>query len=98
TLSRLGSPLSVDGIVGERTRAAIRDFQREHDLRPSGTPDPLTAQRLQAAATGRAAPWVAVVRPTQSVETAAYRGARQSGVPVDWHYELAGFRVMVLEG
>ena len=89
--------LAVDGILGERTDAAIREFQAGHKLPLTGIPDVATVLRLQSLRTGDHAPRVVVVRPSRRLEHTAYRGARQSGVPVDWHYELAGFKVLVLE-
>lgn len=41
-----GSHLDVDGRWGPATRAALEDFQRSHDLKPTGRMDSATRQAL----------------------------------------------------
>ncbi|MBI4373110.1 MAG: peptidoglycan-binding protein [Candidatus Omnitrophica bacterium] len=38
----------IDGIVGKKTRAAIRAFQEKHDLKPDGVAGPKTWEKLKA--------------------------------------------------
>lgn len=46
-LSDLGfEPGAIDGLMGPRTRAAVRKFQREHALKPSGRLDAATLKAL----------------------------------------------------
>ncbi len=50
-LNTLGHDAGVaDGVVGSRTRAALRDFQLEQGLPADGYPDPRTLEALNAAA------------------------------------------------
>lgn len=50
-LNRLGFDAgSEDGLLGPRTRAAIRAFQKEHSLPPDGYPTPALLKRLRALA------------------------------------------------
>jgi membrane-bound lytic murein transglycosylase B len=50
-LNTLGHDAGVaDGVVGTRTRAALRDFQLEQGLPADGYPDPRTLEALNAAA------------------------------------------------
>jgi localization factor PodJL len=49
-LSVLGySPGPIDGMMGERTRQAIMNFQSDHELLPTGRVDPALLERLQLA-------------------------------------------------
>lgn len=97
-LNRLGvGTLGVDGLVGPDTRAAVAKFQSSFGLPPTGEPDPATVQALQARLVGPIAPRVTIVRPSRHAEEVAYRGSRQSGAPVDWLYERAGFAPAVLD-
>ena len=43
-------PLQTDGIWGPKTRAALKEFQREHRLPVTGTLDPATVDALENAA------------------------------------------------
>jgi len=45
-LNEQGFTLSVDGILGPKTEAALRDFQQRHDLEPSGQPSEATLREL----------------------------------------------------
>lgn len=46
-LIRLGHDIgAADGLLGERTREGIRDYQRRHDLPINGTPSPLLLQHM----------------------------------------------------
>ena len=50
-LSVLGyGPGPIDGMMGERTRQAIMNFQADHELLPTGRVDPALLERLQLAA------------------------------------------------
>jgi cellulose synthase operon protein C len=89
--------LGLDGIFGRKTGEALRAFQAKSGLPVTGEADPVTVQRLHAAVTGERAPWVAIVRPSRRAEELTRRGSRQSGVPVDWVYQLHGFRTLVLD-
>ena len=55
TLNRLGTepPLSLDGSFGPLTVAAVKDFQRAHDLQPDGMIGPQTIDALTACAAER---------------------------------------------
>lgn len=49
-LNNLGHPCGeADGIVGARTRAALRQFQSRHGLKPTGAIDPATVNALRSA-------------------------------------------------
>ena len=43
----LGTRLKVDGQFGEKTRRAVKRFQKEHGLQQDGVPGPLTRKRIQ---------------------------------------------------
>jgi peptidoglycan hydrolase-like protein with peptidoglycan-binding domain len=45
-LNAAGAQLTVDGKMGPATRAALRDFQKQHDLRVTGRPDAATMKAL----------------------------------------------------
>ncbi|HMA15340.1 MAG: AsmA family protein [Bacteroidota bacterium] len=49
-LNEAGFDLTVDGILGPNTRAALREFQRRRDLPPDGRPTPSTLRALGLAA------------------------------------------------
>lgn len=49
-LNNLGHPCGeVDGVVGARTRAALRQFQSRHGLKPTGAIDAVTSNALRSA-------------------------------------------------
>jgi N-acetylmuramoyl-L-alanine amidase len=49
-LNNLGHPCGkVDGVVGARTRAALRQFQSRHGLKPTGAIDAATSNALRKA-------------------------------------------------
>lgn len=59
-LQALGyDPATLDGVIGPRTRAAIRAFQRDHGLRINGVAGPVTCARLQLLVEPR---WLAIAR------------------------------------
>ena len=59
-LQALGyDPATLDGVIGPRTRAAIRAFQRDHGLRIDGVAGPVTCARLQLLVEPR---WLAIAR------------------------------------
>lgn len=39
----------IDGVYGQRTEAAVRQFQKEYNLEPTGVADPYTVQTLEYA-------------------------------------------------
>ena len=43
---RLNTPLEADGVMGARTRAALRQYQQENNLLVTGRPDPETLESL----------------------------------------------------
>lgn len=50
SLNRLmGMRLEVDGILGERTRETVREFQRRTGLLVDGIPGPITSRRIREA-------------------------------------------------
>jgi hypothetical protein len=50
TLNKLyGLNLDVDGMLGPKTRDAVRRFQAEHGLQVDGVPGPITKQKLKEA-------------------------------------------------
>ena len=50
-LARIGFDAGpADGLMGSKTRSAIRDFQRANGLEPTGTPDAVLMERLEVAA------------------------------------------------
>jgi hypothetical protein len=97
TLNRYGERLSPDGNLGPDTRSALEDLQRNFGLPVTGQPDAETVRRLHATVCGQDRPVVAIVRPSRVAEERAFRGSRQSGVPIDWVYERAGFHPIVLD-
>ena len=42
----LGTNLDIDGIYGENTKQAVRDFQERHDLQVDGVAGPITLKKL----------------------------------------------------
>ena len=42
----MGTNLEIDGIYGEATREAVRDFQKRHDLQVDGVAGPITLKKL----------------------------------------------------
>lgn len=67
----LAARLTVDGVLGARSRAALRTFQRNAGLSGDGIPGPRTEQALMAAGAGRP--------PTASGNLATGSGATSSG-------------------
>jgi KAP family P-loop domain/Putative peptidoglycan binding domain len=55
-LTQAGFSVTVDGLMGPQTQKALRDFQREMGLEPSGEPDPATIEALRLASKGDEAP------------------------------------------
>jgi peptidoglycan hydrolase-like protein with peptidoglycan-binding domain len=47
-LTVLGSPLVVDGVLGEKAKATVAVFQNAHGLVADGWPGPKTAEVLRA--------------------------------------------------
>lgn len=45
-LNRAGYRIKDDGMMGPRTRNALRHYQRTHGLKATGQPDPETLRRL----------------------------------------------------
>lgn len=45
-LIKKGAQISVDGVMGETTVAAIKEFQSENGLKPDGSPGPSTMAKL----------------------------------------------------
>lgn len=45
-LQRTGAKISADGIWGSKTVAALKTFQKDHGLRPTGRYNQATAQKL----------------------------------------------------
>ena len=45
-LDARGYKTETDGVIGEATDQAIRQFQREHDLDPDGVVGPLTWRKI----------------------------------------------------
>ncbi len=45
-LNAAGAQLTVDGKMGPATHAALRDFQKQHNLKVSGRPDAATMKAL----------------------------------------------------
>jgi len=64
----IGAGLAVDGILGRRTRQAIRRFQRQRGLRVDGIPGSRTQAALIAA--GARAPSAAVTAPARGATLA----------------------------
>jgi peptidoglycan hydrolase-like protein with peptidoglycan-binding domain len=46
-LNKEGAALKVDGVVGQKTRAALRDYQRSRGLKASGRLDAATEKALK---------------------------------------------------
>lgn len=51
-LDQKGQHVAVDGKWGKQTGSALRNFQKENGLRPTGRLDPETAQKLGLPASG----------------------------------------------
>jgi peptidoglycan hydrolase-like protein with peptidoglycan-binding domain len=45
-LNANGAQLTVDGRAGAKTTAALKAYQKSHNLRPTGHPDPKTSAAL----------------------------------------------------
>ena len=54
-LNKQGSAVKVDGVLGNETRAAIRQYQSQHHLPVTGEPDQATLDKLDVAVQPRAA-------------------------------------------
>jgi len=46
-LNRQCAALNVDGVLGQKTRATLRSYQRSHGLKPSGWLDAATEKALK---------------------------------------------------
>jgi len=46
-LNKDGYKLKVDGVLGNHTRSAIKDFQKKNDLKVTGKPDSETLAKLE---------------------------------------------------
>jgi peptidoglycan DL-endopeptidase CwlO len=46
-LNNNGESLAVDGVWGSKTRAAVKDFQQKHGLKPTGHVDSATLDQLK---------------------------------------------------
>lgn len=56
-LLALGYSVSIDGVAGPKTKAAIKDFQQRHGLTADGVAGPMTIAKLhEALATAKPAP------------------------------------------
>lgn len=55
-LSRLGYPLAADGVFGAKTEAAVKRFQREHNLTADGIVGPKTRAAIERAKANAALP------------------------------------------
>lgn len=53
-LNKQGAAVKVDGVLGDETRAAIRQFQTQHHLPVTGEPDRATLDKLGVADRGGA--------------------------------------------
>jgi peptidoglycan hydrolase-like protein with peptidoglycan-binding domain len=42
-----GAKLAIDGVYGPKTRAALEEFQKKNDLKPTGRADQATLRKLQ---------------------------------------------------
>lgn len=62
--------LDVDGVIGPKTRAAVRTFQRRAGLDADGIPGPQTIAALEAATGARAPQW------TEAQALALFKSAR----------------------
>jgi peptidoglycan hydrolase-like protein with peptidoglycan-binding domain len=68
--STIDDTLVVDGDLGPRSRSAIKEFQKRHDLAADGIPGPATISAAEAAS-GTRAPGHADEKPSQTLHTAA---------------------------
>jgi len=55
SLNKQGATIKVDGVLGDETRAAIRQFQSQHHLPVTGEPDQATLDKLGVADRGGSA-------------------------------------------
>ena len=68
-LNAQGYGLSVDGVYGAKTQAAVRDYQSKNSLAVDGVAGPLTQGKLYGASVGTSAPASSILGV--SAETAA---------------------------
>lgn len=71
-------PGEIDGALGPKTRAALREFQKKEGLKVSGRIDSATLARLGVGATGTAA---ATTQPGMEVKPAAGEAASATASP-----------------
>lgn len=90
-LRRHGLPTQIDGIFGLSTEAAVRSFQRVHNLPANGVVGPVTYRILHGnAPTVQPARQLKIQRPplkgpdVLQVQRALYRAGHR--IPVDGHY------------
>ncbi len=68
--STIDDTLVVDGDLGPRSRSAIKEFQKRHNLAVDGIPGPATISAAEAAS-GTRAPGHADEKPAETLHTAA---------------------------
>jgi peptidoglycan hydrolase-like protein with peptidoglycan-binding domain len=82
SLNRSGASLAVDGIIGPKTRAAIKSFQRSQGLRATGDADWPTRSALNTAAGSSGGNAVGGSTPPMPPRQGAVeRPSRQQGNP-----------------
>jgi len=82
SLNRNGAALAVDGVIGPKTTAAIKSFQRSQGLRVTGDPDWPTRSALNTAANSSGGNAVGgSPPPNPPARGAADRPARSQGNP-----------------
>jgi peptidoglycan hydrolase-like protein with peptidoglycan-binding domain len=81
SLNRNGASLAVDGIIGPKTTAAIKSFQRSQGLRATGDPDWPTRSALNAAGPSRDNAVGGSTPPMPPRQGAVARPSRSQGNP-----------------
>lgn len=98
SLKRMGHKVTVDGFAGKQTEAALKEFQRDNQLEPSGVADKATKKRIRQrlGELKRGGPQVLILQPSAEQESVVSRGLSMHGVDLRETYERHGIAAHLL--